>query len=85
MYSLSPGRVFTSAEVWARLVAHREIGAAVSMLEDAGAALVGLVDDADWQSEGFRALHALLGRLREETGVELGHLTVREWELGAQG
>ncbi|WP_226534042.1 hypothetical protein [Microbacterium paraoxydans] len=85
MYSLAPGRVSTSAELWARLVAHQAIGSAVSTLEEAGAALVELVDDADWQSEGFRALHDLLGRLRDETGAELGRLTVREWELGGHG
>jgi hypothetical protein len=87
MYSLAPDPVATSAELWARLVAHREISAALSTLEDVGTALVRLVDDADWESEGVRALHDLLGRLRDDTGVELGRLKVREWELadGARG
>ncbi|MFK3677507.1 hypothetical protein ACI2IP_07230 [Microbacterium sp. NPDC090218] len=86
MYSLAPDRVVSSAELWARLVTRREIDAALVVLDDAGAALVRLVDDADWESQGLRALHALLGRLRDDTGVELGHLRVREWEAtGGEG
>lgn len=44
-----------------------------------------MLDDSDWQSDGLRALHDLLARLRDDTGVELGHLQVREWELAAGG
>ncbi len=42
-----------------------------------------LVDASDWQSEGFRALHERLARLREDCGAEIGHLHVRQWELNA--
>lgn len=66
-------------------LASQEIGEAISTLEEAGATLVALADRSDWHSEGFRALNALLERLRDDTGVEIGHLTVREWELGGAG
>ena len=82
MTSLMHDRAVTTDVPWVRFAAC-EIQAAIWTLEDAGAALVGLVSRADWQSEGLRALHALLARLRDDIGAQVGQLTVREWELGA--
>lgn len=84
MSSLMHGSAVTTEMPWVRFAAC-EIRTAISTLEDAGAALVGLVGSADWQSDGLRALHSLLARLRDETGAEVGQLTVREWELGERG
>lgn len=82
MYSFANILDVGSAHFGDRLLASRELGEAISTLEEAGATLVALADSSDWRSEGFRALNALLERLRDDTGAEIGHLTVREWELG---
>jgi hypothetical protein len=85
MHSFAPDHALGAGTIWVRLLARTEIGTAISLLEEAGAALVALVDASDWQSEGFRALHELLARMRDDTGVEIGNLRVREWELNAGG
>lgn len=85
MYSLAQHHAIASDASWVWMLTSREVGTAISVLEDAGAVLVSLVDASDWQSEGLRALHELLARLREESGVESGHLRVRQWELNAGG
>lgn len=85
MYSLAQHHAIASDASWVWMLTSREVGTAISVLEDAGAVLVSLVDASDWQSEGLRALHELLARLREESGVEIGHLRVRQWELNAGG
>ncbi|PRA79645.1 hypothetical protein CQ045_13875 [Microbacterium sp. MYb66] len=85
MYEIAqqPAAASDDPGIW--FLACREIAAAISTLDAAGAFLVGLADSSDWQSAGLRALHELLERLRGETGVEVGHLTAREWELGRGG
>lgn len=85
MYTIAPDHALGSETTWVRMLARTEIGAAIALLEDTGAVLVSLVDASDWQSEGFRALHEMLARLRDDTGAEIGHLGVREWELNAGG
>lgn len=85
MSSLAPDAAFGSDTFWTWMLVSSEIRTAISTLEEAGAVLVALVDATDWQSEGFRALHALLERSRDATGVEVGNLEVREWELVAGG
>lgn len=82
MYSFAHDQSGGSSQAWAQILAHREIGDAISTLQKAGATLVSLVDASDWQSEGFRALNELLARLRDDTGTEIGSLEVRQWELG---
>lgn len=82
MYSFVNVLDVGSAHFGDRLLAAQEIREAISALEEAGAALVALADLSDWQSEGFRALNALLERLRDDTGAEVGHLATREGELG---
>jgi hypothetical protein len=84
MSSPMHGSAVTTEVPWVRFAAC-EIQTAISTLEDAGAALVGLVSRADWQSDGLRALHGLLARVRDDTGAEVGQLTVRAWELGGGG
>lgn len=85
MYSIAQNPAIASDTSWVWMLTSREIGTAISLLEDAGAVLVSLVDASDWQSEGFRALHERLARLREDCGAEIGHLRVRQWELNAGG
>jgi hypothetical protein len=85
MYSLAQDHAIDSSALWVWMLTSREIATAISLLEEVGAVLVSLVDDSNWQSEGFRALHDLLARLREDTGAEMGTLRVREWELNAGG
>lgn len=83
MYSLAHNHAIASDASWVWMLTSSEIGTAISLLEDVGAVLVSLVDASDWQSEGFRALHERLARLRETCGAEIGHLQVRQWELNA--
>lgn len=85
MYSLANDSALGSDTFWTWMLVSGEIRTAISTLEEAGAALVGLVDATDWQSEGFRALRELLERSRDAAGVEVGNLGVREWELVAGG
>jgi len=83
MFSLAHDPTVASHELWTWMLVSGEIGAALSALEHAGSALVPLAADTDWQSEGLRALHELLGRLRDDAGAEIGELRVRQWELDA--
>lgn len=85
MYTFAHDQGIASEELWVWFLACREIAAAIATLEEAGATLVALVDSSGWQSEGFRALHELIMRLRDDTGAEIGQLKVREWELGGGG
>lgn len=72
---------FGSAELLAWMSACQDVRTAVAALESAGADLIPIIDASNWQSDGLRALHALLMRLRDDTGRELGRLSIREWEL----
>ncbi|KTR74789.1 hypothetical protein NS234_17775 [Microbacterium oxydans] len=81
MYSFVPEQSGGSAQSWGQAFAHRGIGDAITTLEEVGAVLVSLVDATDWSSEGFRALHELLARVRDDTGTQLGSLRIRQWEL----
>jgi hypothetical protein len=85
MYSFTHAEAFSSDGMWAVFSAAREIGAAISTLDSAGSALVSLIDDCDWQSDGVRALHELLGRLQDRTAAQLGDLKTRQWEIEAVG
>lgn len=82
MYMFTQEQAVSAETVWLWYLVYQEIGTAISTLEEAGATLVALVDSSAWESDGFRALNELIIRLRDDTGVELGKLSVREWELG---
>ena len=83
MHSFTHAEAYASDAFWAWVTARRDIDAAITALESAGAALVALVDESDWQSDGVRALHELLGRVQDGTGSEIGGLQVRARELEA--
>jgi hypothetical protein len=53
----------------------------MTSLEDACAALVGLVADTDWQSDGVRALHELLEEHRRLADGYWGVVRAQVWEL----
>lgn len=82
MYSFAHDLSGGSSTAWGQVLACREIGEALSTLEEAGATLVSLIDASDWRSAGLRALNELLARVRDDTAVEIGNLEVRWWELG---
>ncbi|WP_223622992.1 hypothetical protein [Microbacterium sp. EST19A] len=71
----------TVDDAWARLAALRELRAAMGALEDAGASLVGLVDDTTWRSDGVRALHELLEEMQRLASGHLFTLRAKTWEL----
>ena len=81
MYSFALDQYGGSTQAWGRALAHREVADAIAILEQAGATLVSLVDATDWRSEGFRALHEMLARVRDDTGAQVGNLRIRQWEL----
>lgn len=81
MHSFTIAGGGSSDALWAWFAARREIESAIASLDEAGAALVTLVADSDWQSEGVRALHELLSGLRALTSAEIASLSEREWEL----
>lgn len=64
MHPLMRSETGTVDDPWARLAAIRELRSAMGSLDDACAALVGLVADTNWQSDGVRALHELLEETR---------------------
>ena len=81
MYSFAIAGAGSSEALWAWFAARREIESAIADLDDAVVALLALVADSDWQSEGLRALHTLLSELRSRASAELASLFEREREL----
>lgn len=74
-----------SDAVWSWYCARHAVGDAIVALEDAGAALLPLIDQSDWHAEGVRALHELILELRARTASEVGELSGRLWEIDALG
>lgn len=85
MYSFTTADCWSSEGLWSRLVAGREIRAALDAVEDAAGALHVLASDADWQAQGVRALHVLLVELQERAEVVMAGLYVRDWEVTQAG
>ncbi|KJQ52861.1 hypothetical protein [Microbacterium sp. SA39] len=85
MYSFTQAEAFSPDGLSAWFSARQEIDAAIGALESAGVALMRLVDDSDWQSDGVRALHEQLRQFQSRAGVELGSLQARESEVEAVG
>ena len=83
MYSFVNTQSIGSDALWSWSSARRELDDALHTLDDAGAALVGLIDDSDWRSDGVRALNEVLSRVRQTVRVEVGQLRMRAGELDA--
>ncbi|WP_102193504.1 hypothetical protein [Microbacterium aurantiacum] len=81
MYSFAIAGAGSSEALWAWIAARREIESATAALDVAVAGLQTLAEDSDWQSDGVRALHALLSDLRSRASAELASLFEREREL----
>lgn len=85
MYSFAMAGAGSSEALWAWFAARREIESAIAALDEAAAALVALVADSDWQSDGVRALHALLSDLRSRASAQIASLSERARELERVG
>jgi len=81
MHSFAIAESGTSADAWACLQAASAVDEAISAMNAAGAAIVGLTVDTEWQSDGVRALHDTLAAFQTAAGVEVGRLSSRAWEL----
>lgn len=81
MHSFTIAESGTSADAWACLQAAAAVDEAIAALDAAGAALVGLTVDTEWQADGVRALHDRLVALQASAGAEVGRLSSRSWEL----
>jgi len=85
MYSFTTAESWSSEGLWSWFVAGRETRAALDAVEDAAGSLHQLATDADWQSQGVRALHALLLELQRRAEAVMAELHVREWEIERAG
>lgn len=81
MYSFAMAEPTASDQLWALFAALRAIDDAVIALEDAGAALLPLIADSEWNSDGVRALHELLENFKDRSLSEIAQLGSRTWEL----
>ena len=66
---------------WAKAHAAAALGTAVEALDDVRAALAVLASDADWHSDGVRAMQESLEDLRVNTRVEASETRSRESEV----
>lgn len=72
---------WTSEALWAWYSARHAVDEAIAALEDAGAGLLPLVEQSQWQAKGVMALHELILELRARTASEVGELSSRLWEI----
>lgn len=72
---------WTSDALWAWYSAREAVDEAMIALEDAGTALLPLVEASQWQAKGVLALHELIIELKARTAAEVGELSSRLWEI----
>ncbi|MHC9044446.1 hypothetical protein [Microbacterium saperdae] len=85
MYSFATAESWSSEGLWSWFVAGREARAALDAVEEAAGSLQQLSTDADWQSQGMRALHELLVELQRRAEALMAELHVRDWEITRAG
>lgn len=73
------GMISGAALEW--VLGFRALEEGISELEDAGAALIPLIYDSEWQAAGVRSLHELIVELKTRTAVEISELGIRLWEI----
>lgn len=81
MHSLMNTETGAVDDTWARLAALRELRAAMGALEDAGALLVGLIEDTRWRSDGVRALQESLEEMQRLASGHLATVRGKVWQL----
>ncbi|WP_426187073.1 hypothetical protein [Microbacterium sp. TWP3-1-2b2] len=85
MLNIIGAAAWSSNGLWKLFSAQRAVDEAIIALEDAGAALLPLVDASEWQADGVRALHVLIVDLKERTTAEVGVVRSRSCEIDAAG
>lgn len=81
MHSFTTAEIGSSADMMGRLLARQAVDDAIAALNAAGATLIGLTADTQWQSDGVRTLRNKLEQFESAAGVEVGRLSSRSWEL----
>lgn len=81
MYSFTMADAGASEDVGIWISAAQEVRAAIDALEEAAAAFSVLLHDTNWESEGVRALRALLGSLLAASKGEIADLQARSAEI----
>ncbi|MCC2028344.1 hypothetical protein [Microbacterium tenebrionis] len=81
MLNIVAAEAWASDSLWFWHSAQRALRDAIIELEDAGAALLPLIDASQWHAKGAMALCALLVEERARTAAEIGELNTRLWEI----
>lgn len=85
MYSFATAEAGSSEQLWAWSQARGAVDEAADALRVAGAELLSLAVDTEWQSRGVAALHRRLIEFQERTAMEIGRLQGSEAELAMIG
>ncbi|WEK61291.1 MAG: hypothetical protein P0Y60_00605 [Candidatus Microbacterium colombiense] len=85
MYSFMLAESGSSDQFWNWFLATREVGRALTAVEEAAGGLRALVAASEWHADGVRALHDLLRGLQSRAETTMGELHVRAWELSRMG
>lgn len=78
-YDRATGTLTGAGLEW--VLAYSAVEEAISALEDAGAALIPLIYESEWQAAGVRSLHQLILDLKTRTVAEIGEAGARHWEI----
>lgn len=83
MLNFIASEAWASDGLWAWYSARQAVDEAIIALEDAGAALLPLIEQSEWHAKGVMALHELIIELRARAAAEVGELSSRLSEIDA--
>lgn len=83
MYQIAAAQSFLPQQEFYWHAAYRAVSDAIAALEDAGASLLTLADDTQWEAQGTRALNAAIVAFANECSAAITPLRLRLWELEA--
>ena len=81
MLNFIVAEAWSSDALWSWYSAQRAVRDAIAELEDAGSALMPLIEASQWHAKGVIALHELIVEARARTAAEIGELSGRLWEI----
>ncbi|WP_404436565.1 hypothetical protein LG322_15090 [Microbacterium aerolatum] len=81
MLNIVVAEAWSSDSLWFWYSAQRALRDAIVDLEDAGVALLPLIDASQWHAKGVMELHELLIEGRARAAAEIGELSTRLWEI----